>query len=147
MLGLRGAPVSLQSPLCSPPSLRPLSPLPQFRRPSMTQFGPSERARGAVERQECFEGWDIPHCSFTQALCNSGWRSRDVALQQPWEAKVLSPPQWLPSCNLIMQASCIHNNLQTDGWTDRKKRKTEETWKRQARQLETERQLETARDS
>lgn len=32
-------------PSVFPPSLRPFSPLPQFRRPSMTQFGPSARER------------------------------------------------------------------------------------------------------
>lgn len=46
-----------KSPLCSPSSLRPLSPLPQFRRPSMTQFGAARFERGGVgERLECFEG-------------------------------------------------------------------------------------------
>lgn len=43
-----------KSPLCSPSSLRPLSPLPQFRRPSMTQFGVARsRAR------EWESGWNV----------------------------------------------------------------------------------------
>lgn len=53
----------LLNPLCVSSSLHPLSPLPQFRRPSMTQFEPARKREGA--RLECFEGWDMPHCSLT----------------------------------------------------------------------------------
>lgn len=135
------APVSPQTPLCSPippPSL-PTAPVPEAQHDPVWA---SKRAWGSG-RLECFEAWDIPHCSFTQALCNTYW-SRDIALQKPWEAKALSPPQWLPLCNLIMQAPCLHNNTQMDRQMERQRdRQTgqqTETWKWQAqRQLERER--------
>lgn len=125
----------LFNPLCVPPlSLRPLSPLPQFRRPSMTQFGPAREREGAGERLECFGGWDIPHCSFTQALCNADG-SRDVALQQPWEAKALSPPQWLPRSKPDYASPVLtqqRTDGQADGRTGRSTDRARDRWKRRA---------------
>lgn len=128
---VRAAPVSPQSPMRSP-SLLPISPLPQFRRPSMTQLGPGRERKKEREKLVCSLGWDIPHCSFTQGLCNADG-SRDVALQRPWEARALSSPQWLPRSNLIMQALCLRKDTQTgrqmgrqgDQQTDRETRITD----------------------
>lgn len=43
------------------------------------------------------------------------------ALLQPWEAGALSPPQ--SHSNPIMQATCLHNSVQTERQTDGKRRR------------------------
>lgn len=105
-----------KSPLCSPSSLRPLSPLPQFRRPSMTQFG---AARSSAREWE--SGWNVlkaetflivhshrPYVTqpdhVTGLCCSRG------------KPKALSPPQ--SHSNPIMQATCLHNSMQTDRWKE-----------------------------
>lgn len=97
-----------KSPLCSPSSLCLLSPLPQFRRPSMSQFGSARWSAREWER-----GWNVLKAE-TFLIVHSHRpyvrqpESRDGALPQPWEAKALSPPQ--SHSNPIMQATCLHNS-------------------------------------
>lgn len=81
----------------------------------MTQFGPAREDEGAEQER----GWNVLRAE-TFLIVHSHrlyvtTGSRDAALQQPWEAKALSPAQWLPRSNLIIQGPPLtQQNSQTD---------------------------------
>lgn len=137
----RGARVSLSIPfVCPPLSLRPLSPLPQFRRPSMTQFG-------AAKRERAEGGWNVLKAE-TFLIVHS---HRPYVTQTDHVTQLCSsrgkPRHYLrhSRSNLIMQAPRLHNSTQTDRQMERQgDRQTEtrrETW-RKKKTLGREKQME-----